>query len=87
MGKWLSELRQKNQKPYGEELTKLTKPPFCQFCQCSEVGIPEKKGGEDPANAATSALPAHVGDWPEAWLETFIERAAIAEFDGGLPRP
>ena len=32
-------------------------------------------------------LPAHWGDWPEEWLEAFIERAAIMEFDGGLPRP
>ena len=31
-------------------------------------------------------LPAHVGDWPEEWLETYIERAGIMEFDGGLPR-
>lgn len=31
-------------------------------------------------------LPPHVGDWPEEWLEAFIERAAIVEFDGGLPR-
>lgn len=31
-------------------------------------------------------LPAHVGDWPEEWLEVYIERAAIAEFDGGLSR-
>jgi hypothetical protein len=31
-------------------------------------------------------LPAHPGDWPEEWLENYIERAAIMEFDGGLPR-
>lgn len=31
-------------------------------------------------------LPPHVGDWPEEWLEVFIERAGIMEFDGGLPR-
>lgn len=32
-------------------------------------------------------LPPHVGDWPEEWLEAFIERAGIMEFDGGLSRP
>lgn len=32
-------------------------------------------------------LPPHVGDWPADWLDAFIERAAIMEFDGGLPRP
>jgi hypothetical protein len=31
-------------------------------------------------------LPTHPGDWPEEWLEAFIERAGIMEFDGGLPR-
>lgn len=34
----------------------------------------------------TAVLPAHVGDWPEPWLEAFIERAAIMQYDGGLPR-
>lgn len=24
---------------------------------------------------------------PEEWLEAYIERAGIIEFDGGLPRP
>ena len=31
-------------------------------------------------------LPAAVADWPEEWLESYMERAAIMEFDGGLPR-
>ena len=31
-------------------------------------------------------LPVHVGDWPAPWLEAYIERAGIMEFDGGLPR-
>lgn len=86
MGKWLSELRQKNQEPYGEEPTKPSKGGFCGFCQCRQVGIPEKQGGEDPANAGPPALPAHVGDWPEEWLEAYIDRAGIMEFDGGLDR-
>ena len=86
MGKWLSELRQKNQEPYGEALTKLPKGGFRQFCQCGEVGIPEKQGGEDLFNAGPPALPAHVGDWPEEWLEAYIERVGTMEFDGGLLR-
>lgn len=30
-------------------------------------------------------LPASLDAWPEEWLENYIERAAIMEFDGGLP--
>lgn len=30
-------------------------------------------------------LPAHVGDWPTEWVESYQERAGIMEFDGGLP--
>jgi len=32
-------------------------------------------------------LPAAQADWPEEWRERFEERAAIMEYDGGLPRP
>jgi hypothetical protein len=32
-------------------------------------------------------LPAAVADWPADWREVFEERAAIMEYDGGLPRP
>lgn len=28
-----------------------------------------------------------ISDWPEEWREVFEERAAIMEFDAGLPRP
>lgn len=87
MGKWLSELRQKNQKPYGEEPTKLAKGGFCGFCRCSDVGIPEKNEGEDLTNTEPEALPAHPGDWPPDQLEAYLERAAIIEYDARLPRP
>ena len=31
-------------------------------------------------------LPVTRADWPEEWQEAYIERAAIMEYDGGLPR-
>lgn len=31
-------------------------------------------------------LPAAVADWPEGWRQRFQERAAIIEYDGGIPR-
>jgi hypothetical protein len=50
------------------------------------------RGQEDPTRpryvhcSKNQELPAHVGDWPPEWLEAYIERAGIMEFDGGLPR-
>lgn len=32
------------------------------------------------------SLPERVADWPEAERELYEERAAILEFEGGLPR-
>jgi len=31
-------------------------------------------------------LPSDISNWPEHWREEFEERAAIMEYDGGLPR-
>ena len=36
--------------------------------------------------SSLAGLPAAVHDWPEEWLEAFIERAGIIQFDGGLPK-
>ncbi|MDA0334268.1 MAG: hypothetical protein O2782_03790 [bacterium] len=36
--------------------------------------------------AAWNGLPRSVSDWPEEWRAAYEERAAIMEFDGGLPR-
>ncbi|MFH1467883.1 MAG: hypothetical protein ABIO70_26090, partial [Pseudomonadota bacterium] len=39
--------------------------------------------GEEPD---AGVLPERVADWPEEAREIWEERAAIIEFDGGLPR-
>jgi hypothetical protein len=36
--------------------------------------------------ALRGELSESLADWPENWLEAFIERSAIMEFDGGSPR-
>ncbi len=36
---------------------------------------------------ARGGLPAWTAAWPEPWATELEERAAIMEFDGGLPRP
>ena len=36
--------------------------------------------------STTHKLPPALGDWPPAWRDTFEERAAIMEYDGGLDR-
>lgn len=38
------------------------------------------------SNAASNPLPENVDDWPEEVRSAYEERAAILEFDAGLPR-
>lgn len=54
--------------------------------------IPEKVIQLEPVLHAqriqenTDELPTNITDWPEYWLEAYVERAAIMEFDGRLSR-
>ena len=41
---------------------------------------------KDPAGDHQGELPEDLGSWPDEWREVFEERAAVMEFDGGLPR-
>ena len=34
-----------------------------------------------------AGLPSNLADWPEEWRESYVERAAIMEHDGGLDQP
>lgn len=78
--RYLERLRAKTQDARDREPTKPTEPPFVGFVGSSSVVFPVFEGG------AVGDLPAHVGDWPEEWRESYIERAGIMEYDGGLPR-
>jgi hypothetical protein len=78
--RYLERLRAKTQDARDREPTKPTEPPFVGFVGSSSVVFPALEGCE------AVDLPDHVGDWPEDWLETFVERAGIMEYDGGLPR-
>lgn len=79
--RYLERLRAKTQDARDRAPTKPTEPLFVGFVGSSSVVFPVFEGGE------AVDLPAHVGDWPEDWLEAYIERAAIMEYDGGLTRP
>lgn len=43
--------------------------------------------GDDDTTPTDPAVAARVAEYDEDAREWFVERAAIREFDGGLPRP
>ena len=69
-------------KRLGLELQQVCIEGFCSVSPVNSTS-PEEKWLSEPV--VESTLPIHFED--EALQEAFYERAAILEFDGGLPRP
>jgi hypothetical protein len=49
--------------------------------------VPAPGSGTLEHSRKVCALPVCLADWPEGWRESFEERAAIIQYDGGLPQP